>query len=477
MDRECNSFRDFLFDHPCVFVKEKEKDPYPVDALPTCTHAHQVCQQEPKCIKLYEDFKTHCKVRDNKCRMEDRESCFESWSGLRRSPMFGCICPNNHMKRRCDRMFSMVNHNPCVDNSIDPEKEKLVFQSTCHSAMDSCNNNYHCRMLLAPILHHCDISRCNRNSCMEALQTFYGKSDFPWNVEIAFCLCKKTDNRHDACLIAQEKLHPACAQRSEETPQPNCLHLVETCKESKACRLKLEYYEQSCAVDSVTKKCAGSPNECRKSILAILGTDLRTTCACKGTDMSELYQCLGWQRLLWVNPCVVEAQKHFHMKKAIEQSRLSTHTPVQITTTTTTTNAPSTKIITTTTTVMPREKMDFSDVKLVTEAPLKLSTEFLPPPQRFVPTIISTSTISTTTERKTTTKRTRPTTSTTPVPSRSCVVQRAPYPDQFIREGTYKRSEQGRRPCISVGTYIRLSGIWKEFSNKSVRLFIDGPLA
>ncbi|KAL1497089.1 hypothetical protein ABEB36_008104 [Hypothenemus hampei] len=439
MDRECNSFRDFLFDHPCVFVKEKEKDPYPVDALPTCTHAHQVCQQEPKCIKLYEDFKTHCKVRDNKCRMEDRESCFESWSGLRRSPMFGCICPNNHMKRRCDRMFSMVNHNPCVDNSIDPEKEKLVFQSTCHSAMDSCNNNYHCRMLLAPILHHCDISRCNRNSCMEALQTFYGKSDFPWNVEIAFCLCKKTDNRHDACLIAQEKLHPACAQRSEETPQPNCLHLVETCKESKACRLKLEYYEQSCAVDSVTKKCAGSPNECRKSILAILGTDLRTTCACKGTDMSELYQCLGWQRLLWVNPCVVEAQKHFHMKKAIEQSRLSTHTPVQITTTTTTTNAPSTKIITTTTTVMPREKMDFSDVKLVTEAPLKLSTEFLPPPQRFVPTIISTSTISTTTERKTTTKRTRPTTSTTPVPSRSCVVQRAPYPDQFIREGTYKR--------------------------------------
>ncbi|ENN78664.1 hypothetical protein YQE_04836, partial [Dendroctonus ponderosae] len=91
-----------------------EKDPYPVDALPTCTHAHFVCQQEPKCIRLYEDFKTHCKVRDNKCRMEDRQLCFESWSGLRRSPMFGCICPNNHMKKRCDRMFSMVNHNPCV---------------------------------------------------------------------------------------------------------------------------------------------------------------------------------------------------------------------------------------------------------------------------------------------------------------------------------------------------------------------------
>ena len=49
-----------------------EKDPYPVDALPTCNHALSVCQQERKCIKLFEDFKQHCKVRDNKCRMEDR---------------------------------------------------------------------------------------------------------------------------------------------------------------------------------------------------------------------------------------------------------------------------------------------------------------------------------------------------------------------------------------------------------------------
>jgi hypothetical protein len=49
-----------------------EKDPYPVDALPTCNHALNVCQQERKCIKLFEDFKLHCKVRENKCRMEDR---------------------------------------------------------------------------------------------------------------------------------------------------------------------------------------------------------------------------------------------------------------------------------------------------------------------------------------------------------------------------------------------------------------------
>ncbi|EAT48867.1 AAEL000145-PA [Aedes aegypti] len=72
IDPDCNYFRDFLFDHPCGFVSKKEKDPYPVDALPTCNHALSVCQQERKCIKLFEDFKLHCKVRENKCRMEDR---------------------------------------------------------------------------------------------------------------------------------------------------------------------------------------------------------------------------------------------------------------------------------------------------------------------------------------------------------------------------------------------------------------------
>lgn len=74
-------------------------------------------------------------------------------------------------------------------------------------------------------------------------------------------------------------------------------------------RARLEHYEQSCAVDSVTKKCAGSPSDCRMAMLGILGTDLRTTCACKGTDMTQLYECLGWQRLLWVNPCVGMSNK------------------------------------------------------------------------------------------------------------------------------------------------------------------------
>lgn len=71
---EYNLISRFFFIHlfRSMYIKKTEKDPFPVDALPTCNHALSVCQHEKVCNKVYEDFKAHCKVRDNKCRMEDR---------------------------------------------------------------------------------------------------------------------------------------------------------------------------------------------------------------------------------------------------------------------------------------------------------------------------------------------------------------------------------------------------------------------
>lgn len=67
-------------------------------------------------------------------------------------------------------------------------------------------------------------------------------------------------------------------------------------------RSRLEQYEQACAIDSSTLKCAGHPSGCRTAILGILGTPLRSTCSCHNTDL--VYECLGWYRLLWLNTCV-----------------------------------------------------------------------------------------------------------------------------------------------------------------------------
>ena len=65
---------------------------------------------------------------------------------------------------------------------------------------------------------------------------------------------------------------------------------------------------QVCSVDTKTMTCAGAPQACRKGMIDILGTELRTNCGCEGTaaDFRELYDCIGWHRILWVNPCVGE---------------------------------------------------------------------------------------------------------------------------------------------------------------------------
>ena len=54
--------------------------------------------------------------------------------------------------------------------------------------------------------------------------------------DLEFFLNRKTDDKSDECLVAQEKMHPACAQRVELAEMPTCHSLAEVCREDKACR-------------------------------------------------------------------------------------------------------------------------------------------------------------------------------------------------------------------------------------------------
>ena len=110
----------------------------------------------------------------------------------------------------------------------------------------------------------------------------------------------------DECERALEELHPKCAQRPDGGALLACHSVAEQCRAdpSGRCRPRLERYEQACAVDSVTGLCAGPTEDCRSALLAVLGTQLRTSCACRGTDISSMHDCRGWERLLFANPCV-----------------------------------------------------------------------------------------------------------------------------------------------------------------------------
>ncbi|XP_037943519.1 uncharacterized protein LOC119676352 [Teleopsis dalmanni] len=134
-----------------------------------------------------------------------------------------------------------------VEVDLSTEIIKQIFQSTCHTALDTCREDPSCSSSLQPMLMHCGIHRCNRNACMTSLQAFYKGPHEDLNLDIAFCLCKKTTNRHDMCMIAQEQLHPVCAQRPPDSnnqlnpngihfhPAPACHIVAENCKEDREC--------------------------------------------------------------------------------------------------------------------------------------------------------------------------------------------------------------------------------------------------
>jgi len=111
------------------------------------------------------------------------------------------------------------------------------------------------------------------------------------------------------CLAAQRLLHPSCVSKSgPSSASPSCHSVAKSCGRDPDCRPRMEYYQSACAVDASSSKCAGPETKCRDAMIGILGTELRTKCACEGeaADFRQLYDCYGWRRLLWANPCVGE---------------------------------------------------------------------------------------------------------------------------------------------------------------------------
>lgn len=116
LDPQCNAFRDLVFDHPCVFVNRKEVDMHPLQFIPTCQMAADICRDNPWCKQRLDLFRATCRFRDGHCRNPDREDCLKTWLQLRETPLLGCICPDGQDKR-CSRLYSLVNENPCVGES------------------------------------------------------------------------------------------------------------------------------------------------------------------------------------------------------------------------------------------------------------------------------------------------------------------------------------------------------------------------
>ncbi|KAI5699621.1 hypothetical protein M8J76_013870 [Diaphorina citri] len=490
VELECNTFRYFLFDHPCIFVERKDKDLYTIDALPICDHAIDICLKDVHCHEKFEDFKKKCKTRDRKCISENRDQCREAWINIRYYPVFGCICPNTHSpkSKKCKHIFMMINDNPCVGNEIQLKEDSLKLESTCNEALEMCEQNLECKLALSKITQSCRYYNCKRLKCREALQNFYTTVDEKLSIEAAFCLCKKNKGITNQCLVAQDLFHPVCAQQLDAgNTVPTCDSLVVKCRTDNVCKERLENYEGSCAVDSLSKLCAGPPEECRKAMLGILGTGLRFNCACDGINLVQRLNCLGWQRVLWLNSCVVEAHRDFHAKKLTlsntshhsllpslhthtsapqqilmipEVTTLSTTTTTRYTTTTTTKPTTTTTLATTPRTTTTLRTTTTRRPTTTTQIIVKVIPTLPPPVTYRTTTTLATTTTSVTTILPTNATRAYqeklrrlPTFTTTERPvtinTELCVIRRPLQDDIIIRIGEGIRLNKESEPYCS----------------------------
>ncbi|KAK3864241.1 hypothetical protein Pcinc_030061 [Petrolisthes cinctipes] len=363
LDPQCNAFRDLLFDHPCVFVNRKEVDLHPLQYIPTCEVAADICRHNRFCHDRLEAFRDACKFRDGRCRTRYREDCLTAWLQLRATPLLGCICPDG-LDKKCARLYSLVNENPCVGSGYPGRVAAmsrvgaslgspltllvpvptaaatlLIISSHADPLYPLSNTHHHAQHLPPPnfytgkasnpvmnvmlgshlelVSSHCDAPYCNKEACRSSIQDIYKyllDNNHDLALKIALCVCRDSkEDSYSKCLRGQRRLHPPCAIMSESTSVSQCHNLGRDCRSDRVCRYRLEHYELSCAADTVTGRCAGQHQECTKALLGLLGSDLHTNCVCKGNAFQDISQCLAWKRLIWGNPCVVESQLTYHL--------------------------------------------------------------------------------------------------------------------------------------------------------------------
>ncbi|XP_066984802.1 LOW QUALITY PROTEIN: uncharacterized protein [Macrobrachium rosenbergii] len=358
MDFACHSFRETIFSHPCGLVETdgnprlapfaslygRDYPEYSHPLMPNCNDAYQSCKDKGSCLKAYVEFANVCPFNGITCIAQDSEKCMESWNKIRQSPLFGCVCTSQSSMRSlasrqysidtshsysilrkgdaeqesCMETYNRTHENPCLVGQHDVSKatQVEVIQATCHVALEKCQNDEECRPLLDGVMVWCEHAHCEPDRCRSALQDFYDRVNIMRTLQVAFCVCRQNDPDGE-CLTAMRKLHPTCAERHSGRDPMKCHKIAEQCRKSPVCREKLREYEQKCAADAMTGRCADTHRSCQKAVMNILGTELHATCVCKGTDFLNQHDCYTWQKLLWSNPCVIES--HLMLHKEISQ--------------------------------------------------------------------------------------------------------------------------------------------------------------
>lgn len=129
---------------------------------------------------------------------------------------------------------SAQNHLTVSHRPTGSENE-VTQVNRCLDAAKACNVDEMCQRLRTEYVSFCirrlaRADTCNRSKCHKALRKFFDRVPPEYTHELLFCPCDDT-----ACAERRRQtIVPACSYESKD--KPNCLALLDSCRENYVCR-------------------------------------------------------------------------------------------------------------------------------------------------------------------------------------------------------------------------------------------------
>ncbi|ELT91888.1 hypothetical protein CAPTEDRAFT_228689 [Capitella teleta] len=339
-------------------MDEDDEEEHP-DRVMSCIGHRKRCLMDDTCQQHLTDYRLYCRESKklNQCVTTDwyvspkitekhlsihqyRAMCYKMIAALKEEApdLFTCNC---HMRRadtkeKCDRIRLRIAQNHCLvaapyfihtahpielayDDLLDRlDREMLKGEpegSTCAPAFMRCNSRSTCKNRLKGYLAACNWNiadnTCEKESCLEAIRTFYLLLKPEMTQSLLFCLCIPGDK---TCEMVRRVVQPVCSV--VDVMPPTCSAQLARCTADRDCSSRLQNYEKFCSYDKHVNGCAAGSMICRNAIVGIQGSWLTTNCTCETVPDSDRPACLqAKSRLRQDNNiiCTETAKRDFHV--------------------------------------------------------------------------------------------------------------------------------------------------------------------
>nr|XP_056703332.1 GDNF family receptor alpha-3 [Euleptes europaea] len=271
----------------------------------SCITAESLCLADSACNATYRILEncSHSNAKNSLFVLDHgaRSKCLQAENMIRNSHFQDCKCQRRTQKQeeQCLRIYWTVHStvsegdfnlemspykNVVSEESLKTDYNKLATRvSGSHLAGDNtnpclqvakvCSLNRRCRRLRTMYVSNCspkDGHPCNQRKCHRELKHFFGRVDMDFTKRFLFCPCQD-----EFCGERRRKtIVPDCF--FQNSIQPNCLVLLDTCLKDYICKSRLADFQEQCKPSSSSSDGCFQHNHaaCLEAYMGMIGTPM-----------------------------------------------------------------------------------------------------------------------------------------------------------------------------------------------------------